>query len=60
VRDKPRKDGAEAARRARQRAEDVKALQARLQALEQKYETTLRLYQSSVALDMPLGPRRVQ
>jgi hypothetical protein len=43
-----------------QRAEDVKALQARLQALEQKYDTTLRLYQSSVALDMPLGPRRVQ
>jgi biopolymer transport protein ExbB/TolQ len=44
----------------RQRADDVKALQARLQALEQKYDTTLRLYQSSVALDIPLGPRRVQ
>jgi hypothetical protein len=43
-----------------QRAEDVQALQARLQALEHKYHVTRQLYQDSIAIDGPLASRRVQ
>lgn len=43
-----------------QRTEDLKAATARLQALQQKYEVTLRLYRDSVAIDGPLASRRVQ
>jgi Tfp pilus assembly protein PilN len=45
---------------ATQRAEDVRALMARLQALEQKYNVTRQLYQDSIAIDGPLASKRVQ
>jgi hypothetical protein len=42
------------------RTEEVKTCTAKIQALQQKYETTLKLYQESVAIDGPLGSKRVQ
>jgi hypothetical protein len=43
-----------------QRMTDLKTLTARLDVLQHKYDTVLRLYQDSVAIDGPLASRRLQ
>jgi hypothetical protein len=43
-----------------QRATDLQTLTARLEALQQKYNTVHRLYQDSIAIDGPLASRRLQ
>jgi hypothetical protein len=42
------------------RRTDLKTLTARLEALQQRYNTVHRLYQDSIAIDGPLASRRVQ
>jgi hypothetical protein len=42
------------------RTKELEAARAHLEQLRHKYETTLKLYQDSVAIDGPLGSKRVQ
>jgi hypothetical protein len=42
------------------RANDLKTMTAKLDALEEKYHTVRRLYQDSIAIDGPLASKRVQ
>jgi len=43
-----------------ERTNELHAARARLEQLRHKYETTLKLYQDSIAIDGPLGSKRVQ
>jgi hypothetical protein len=43
-----------------ERTHELEAARARLEQLRHKYETTLKLYQDSVAIDGPLGSKRIQ
>ena len=42
------------------RTRELEAARARLEALRQKYEFTVKQFQASVAIDGPLGSRRIQ
>jgi len=44
----------------RLRTEEVRTLTARLDALQQKYTVTRRLYEDSITIDGPLASRRLQ
>ena len=42
------------------RTKELEVARAHIEALRRKYETTLKLYQESVAIAGPLGSKRVQ